>query len=159
MKTTTIREGKPEDVPQILSLVKELAEYEKALHEVINTEEAMLRDGFGENPTYAFFVAESDGAIKGVALHYIRYSTWKGNMLFLEDIVVKEALRGQGIGSALFEACLRLCVEKQYSGMCWQVLDWNEPALHFYRKYNSTLDAEWINGKLLLADIQAMGLS
>jgi ribosomal protein S18 acetylase RimI-like enzyme len=158
MNSAIIREGKPADVPQVMALVRELALYEKAPHEVTNTDERMLLDGFGENPAFGLYVAEWDGAIVGIALHYIRYSTWKGKMLYLEDIVVKEALRGQGIGARLFEACLRHCTEKNYAGMSWQVLDWNEPALNFYRKYGCTLDPEWVNGKLTIEQIRAMNM-
>jgi predicted N-acetyltransferase YhbS len=159
MKHWIIRPGQPQDVPQVMQLVRELAEYERAPHEVTNTESEMLKDGFGENAMFGLFVAEMNGDIVGIALHYVRYSTWKGRMLYLEDIVVKETLRGQGIGAELFEACLKLCIKKNYAGMTWQVLDWNEPALNFYRKYNAALDPEWTNGKMLLADIQQMNLA
>lgn len=143
-----IREGLPEDIPAVLILVKELAEYERAPMEVTNTVEEMLEDGFGKNPIYGLFVAERAIVIVGIAIHYVRYSTWKGKMLFLEDIVVKESLRGQGIGKLLFEKCIELAVEKNYPAMIWQVLDWNEPAINFYNKYKATLDPEWLNGKL-----------
>jgi GNAT superfamily N-acetyltransferase len=159
MKSWTVRKGKPEDVPGVMQLVRELAEYERAPHEVTNTETAMLLDGFGEAPAFGLFVAEMNREIIGIALHYVRYSTWKGKMLYLEDIVVKEHLRGKGIGAELFEACLRHCVDMNYAGMTWQVLDWNEPALNFYRKYAANLDGEWINGKLLLSEIQKMDLT
>lgn len=159
MKDWTIRKGDPKDVVQVMNLVRELALYERAPHEVTNSEEQMLTDGFGDNPAFGLFVAENSGEILGIALHYIRYSTWKGKMLYLEDIVVKEKHRGRGIGSDLFEACLKLCIEKNYAGMTWQVLDWNEPALNFYRKYESVLDGEWVNGKLLLHDIIQMKLA
>jgi GNAT superfamily N-acetyltransferase len=159
MKSWTVRKGKPEDVPGVMQLVRELAEYERAAHEVTNTETAMLLDGFAEAPAFGLFVAEMNQEIIGIALHYVRYSTWKGKMLYLEDIVVKEHLRGKGIGAELFEACLRHCAEMNYAGMTWQVLDWNEPALNFYRKYDSTLDGEWINGKLLLSEIQKIDLT
>jgi len=145
-------------VPGVMQLVRELAEYERAPNEVTNTEEAMLNDGFGNEPAFGLFVAEINAEIVGIALHYVRYSTWKGKMLYLEDIVVKEHLRGRGIGARLFEACLTHCVEKNYAGMSWQVLDWNEPALNFYRKYSASLDGEWINGKLLLPQIEKMNL-
>lgn len=159
MNSLIIRKGLAEDVPGVMALVRELALYEKAPHEVTNTEEEMLRDGFGEQPAFGLFVAEVEGAIVGIALHYIRYSTWKGKMLYLEDIVVQEAFRGGGIGAKLFEACMKLCLQNQYAGMTWQVLDWNEPALNFYRKYECTLDDEWVNGKLLLHQIQSMNLT
>lgn len=156
MNTTIIRVGRPGDVPAALELVKELAEYERAPLEVSNTVEKMIADGFGENPIYGLFVAERDRVIVGIAIHYVRYSTWKGKMLFLEDIVVKESLRGQGIGKLLFEKCVELAIEKNYPGMIWQVLDWNEPAIHFYKKYNATLDPEWLNGKLTLEQMRAL---
>ena len=143
-----IRKATPADIAGALALVKELATYERAANEVTNTEAEMLRDGFGEHPAFGLFVAELSGQIVGIALHYLRYSTWKGLMLYLEDIVVKEELRGKGIGKKLFDACLDLTIEKDYKGMAWQVLDWNEPALNFYKKYNARLDGEWVNGKL-----------
>jgi GNAT superfamily N-acetyltransferase len=158
MKSWIVRKGTPADVPGVMQLVRELAEYERAPQEVSNTEEAMLSDGFGAEPAFGLFIAEMNDVIVGIALHYVRYSTWKGKMLYLEDIVVKEHLRGQGIGAELFEACLKLCIEKNYAGMTWQVLDWNEPALNFYRKYAASLDGEWINGKLLLSEISKMNL-
>lgn len=153
MNTTTIRQGRPDDIPAVLALVKELAEYERAPLEVTNTVEEMLADGFGENPVYGLFVAEVENQIVGIAIHYVRYSTWKGKMLFLEDIVVKESLRRQGIGKLLFEKCIDLTIEKNYPGMVWQVLDWNEPAINFYNKYDATLDPEWLNGKLTRAQM------
>jgi GNAT superfamily N-acetyltransferase len=159
MKPWIVRKGTAEDVAEVMQLVRELAEYERAPQEVTNTEEAMIRDGFGTEPAFGLFVAELNGRVIGIALHYVRYSTWKGKMLYLEDIVVKEHLRGQGIRAALFEACLKLCMEKSYAGMTWQVLDWNEPALNFYSKYSATLDSEWVNGKMLLSEIRKLNLS
>lgn len=150
----SIRAGKPQDIPQVLELIKELAEYEKAPHEVTNTAAQMLEDGFGENPVYGLFVAVVDETIVGISLHYIRYSTWKGKMLYLEDIVVKESMRGNGIGAKLFEACLQLTKEKNYAGIIWQVLDWNEPAINFYKKYDAELTDEWLNGRISRAQIE-----
>lgn len=154
MQNILIRAGKPEDIPQVMALVKELAEYERAPNEVTNTTEQMLQDGFGENPAFGLFVAEMNMEIVGIALHYIRYSTWKGKMLYLEDIVVKEQLRGQRIGKQLFEACIQLTKQKNYAGIAWQVLDWNEPALNFYKKYNAHLDPEWVNGKIMNGELR-----
>lgn len=156
MSNVIIREGKPNDIPQVLALVKELAAYERAPQEVTNTAEDMLRDGFGPNPAFGFFVAEIEGVVIGIALHYIRYSTWKGRMLYLEDIVVKENLRGNGIGKLLFEKCLQLASREKYAGMVWQVLDWNEPALNFYKKYAAHMDGEWVNGKLNAGEIETL---
>lgn len=148
MEKIVIRQGNTQDVEQVMDLVRELALYERAPHEVTNTVEQMRLDGYGENPAFGLFVAEMDRSIIGIALHYVRYSTWKGKMLYLEDIVVRESHRGGGIGSRLFEACMQHCLKMDYAGMSWQVLDWNEPALRFYKKYDALLDSEWVNGKL-----------
>jgi GNAT superfamily N-acetyltransferase len=128
--------------------VKELAEYERALGEVTNTVDKMEEDGFGRKPIFGFFVAEVDLVIVGVSLYYYRYSTWKGRRLYLEDIVVTEKMRGQGIGKLLFEATLAYSLEQKCAGMMWQVLDWNEPAINFYKKYNAKFDSDWINCSL-----------
>lgn len=93
-------------------------------------------------------VAESAEQVVGFALYYIRYSTWKGQRLYLEDLLVTESMRGKGIGHLLFDKLIEECKEKKYSGMMWQVLEWNEPAINFYKKYNASLDGEWINGSL-----------
>lgn len=140
-----IRDGVKEDLPQVLELVRELAEYENALSEVSNTIEMMAKDGFGDNPVYGFFVAEVEKQILGVSIYYYRYSTWKGKRLYLEDIVVTQSQRGVGIGKALFERTMQFSLDESCTGMMWQVLDWNEPAINFYKKYNAKLDAEWIN--------------
>lgn len=144
MSEITIRPGKKTDLPHVLDLVRELAVFERAAHEVTNTVQDMERDGFGPHPLFGFFVAENDHSIVGLALFYYRYSTWKGKRIYLEDIVVTERERGKGIGKLLFERTMQKTLEDGCSGMTWQALDWNEPALNFYRKYNSKLDGEWI---------------
>lgn len=144
----TIREGKKADLPQVLNLVKELAEYEKALVQVTNTVERMEQDAFGEHSVFGFFVAEKNQSIVGISLYYYRYSTWKGKRLYLEDIVVTQQERGSGIGKMLFDQTMKLALEKNCSGLVWQVLDWNEPAINFYKKYGATFDAEWVNCSL-----------
>jgi len=143
----TIREGRKDDLPKVLELIIELAIFEKAPDEVTNTIEDMERDGFGPNPLYGFFVAEDDeSGIVGLALYYYRYSTWKGKRMYLEDIIVTESFRGQGIGRALFDQVIRKGIDSDCTGMMWQVLDWNESAIGFYREvYGAELDAEWIN--------------
>jgi GNAT superfamily N-acetyltransferase len=141
----TIRPAQAADVPAMMDLVKELAEYEKALHEVTNTEEQMLKDGFGGNPIFGAFVAEADGEIIGTSIYYYRYSTWKGTRMYLEDIVVKEALRGKGAGKLLFEATIQKGKDENCTGMMWQVLDWNKSAIGFYEKYGAKFDEEWVN--------------
>ena len=141
-----IRAGKKEDLPRVLELIKELAVYEKAGDEVINTVKQMEIDGFGANPIFGFFVAENENGIIGISLYYYRYSTWKGRRLYLEDIVVTESERGKGIGKLLFDRTIELGKQMNCSGMVWQVLDWNEPAINFYKKYyNANLDPAWIN--------------
>lgn len=141
----TIRKGTAQDVPVILELVKELAIYEKAAHEVTNTEERMISEGFGENPAFEVFLLETEAGVAGMSLYYFRYSTWKGKRLYLEDIIVKEQFRGKGFGKLLFDITVKEAKERDCSGMMWQVLDWNTPAIEFYKKYNARFDGEWIN--------------
>jgi len=133
-------------LPEVLKLVRELAAYEKALDEVTNTVEMMEQDGFGSRPVYGFFVALLENQIVGISIYYYRYSTWKGKRLYLEDIVVTEKFRGRGIGKRLFDTTMVKALKESCSGMSWQVLDWNKPAINFYEKYyGSQLDGEWIN--------------
>jgi len=141
-----IRRAVKEDCPRLLELVRELAVYEKAPHEVTVTLQHFEDSGFGEYPVWWAFVAEADGIVEGFALYYIRYSTWKGQRMYLEDIIVTEKMRGKGLGKLLFDALIAETKEKQFSGMVWQVLEWNEPAINFYKKYyNASFDPEWIN--------------
>ncbi|MEX2595441.1 MAG: GNAT family N-acetyltransferase [Salibacteraceae bacterium] len=144
----TLREGRPEDVPQLLRLIKALAIYEKAENEVIVTEAQLLNDGFGENPLFHLMVAESDKTVIGIALYYFAYSTWKGKYLYLEDFVVDERHRGKGIGKQLFESVINKAKEHKVKRMGWQVLDWNEPAIRFYEHFDADLSSEWLNGRL-----------
>ncbi|MEM7474279.1 MAG: GNAT family N-acetyltransferase [Planctomycetota bacterium] len=159
-----IRPGTKEDVPRALELIVELAVYEKEPDAVITSVESMLEDGFGANPVYGFFVAEKhevktaaeDAAaeVVGLSLYYWRYSTWRGKRLYLEDLIVTESARGQGFGQALFEQTMKFALEQNCSGMMWQVLDWNEPSIEFYKSFGSKLDAEWINCSLEAEQIQ-----
>ncbi len=151
-----LRQGEREDIPRVLELVKELAIYEKASNEVINTVERMTMDGFGQNPIFGFFVAEESNYIVGLSLYYYRYSTWKGKRMYLEDIIVTEQYRGRGIGKLLFERTMLKTIEDDCSGMVWQVLDWNEPSINFYKSYKAKLDGEWINGSLELGEIKTL---
>lgn len=148
MLNMTIRPGRLEDLPRVHELIVELAVFERARDQVTNTVEQMERDGFGPNPIYGMYVAEVDGAIVGISLYYYRYSTWKGKRLYLEDIVVTESMRGKGIGKQLFERTMQKTLEDGCTGMMWQVLEWNQPAIDFYAKYGAKLDAEWTNGSL-----------
>lgn len=154
--TVSIRPGRKEDLPRVLELIRELAAYERAAHEVICTVEQMERDGFGAVPLYGLFVAEGPGGIVGISIYYYRYSTWKGKRLYLEDIVVSESERGKGVGKLLFERTMKKSLEDQCTGMMWQVLEWNEPAIRFYQKYGAKLDAEWTNGNLEAAQIRML---
>src|SRR5215203_2312704 len=139
----TIRRAVKEDCRRLLELITELAIYEKAPNEVTVSLEHFTESGFGKNPVWWSFVAEEDGAIPGFALYYIRYSTWKGQRMYLEDLIVTEHMRGHGLGKLLFDRLIEEAKEKKLSGMVWQVLDWNEPAINFYKRYGATLDGEW----------------
>lgn len=140
-----IRRAIPADCPRLLELVHELAVYEKAPDEVTVTLEHFTQSGFGPNPVWWAFVAEADGIIAGFALYYIRYSTWKGQAMYLEDIIVTESMRGKKIGGLLFDRLIEEAKEKKFNRIIWQVLEWNEPAINFYKKYNADFDAEWVN--------------
>ena len=150
-----IRKGIEADLEQVLGLVKELAIYEKAPNEVEVTLAEMHNWGFGKDKVFEFFVAEHEHKIIGIALYYYKYSTWKGKCLFLEDIIVTEAYRRYGLGSKLFNEVALVAKQQQVRRMEWQVLDWNEPAINFYKKYSAHLDAEWINGKLTHSQLQS----
>lgn len=133
------------DCPALLNLITELAVYEKQPKAVTVTQLHFEQSGFGINPVWWAYVAEVNGVIIGFALYYIRYSTWKGQRLYLEDILVTHEMRGRGIGAMLMDKIIEVAKEKKYSGIMWQVLNWNEPAINFYKKYNTTFDNEWIN--------------
>ena len=141
-----IRKGTTGDIPGVYSLVEELAVYEKAPDEVVTTPEEyveLLNDGLFE-----LIVAEAEGEIVGMALYYYTFSTWKGKMLYLEDFVVRQNQRGKGIGQAVFQAVIEEAQRTNCAMMKWQVLDWNEPAIRFYDKYQAVFDKGWWNGKL-----------
>ena len=156
-----IRRAVKEDCPRLLELVNELAVYEKAPQEVTVTLEHFIESGFGKNPVWWAFVAasppnllskgeeEKDSVtteiIHGFALYYIRYSTWKGQAMYLEDILVTNEMRGKGIGKLLFDRLIEEAKGKKFNRIIWQVLEWNEPAINFYKKYNADFDGEWVN--------------
>lgn len=141
----TIRRIKKEDCARLLELVHELAVYEKAPEEVTVTLDHFIESGFGEHPVWWGFVAEEEGVVIGFVLYYIRYSTWKGQRMYLEDFLVTEKARGKGAGKLLFDRLVEEAKEKKFNGIVWQVLDWNEPAINFYKKYNAKFDGEWVN--------------
>lgn len=145
MTKAIIRTAVEADCVRMLELIRELAIVEKAPDEVTVSMEEFLDAGFGKNPIWGAFVAEVDEKIVGISLYYIRYSNWKGRRLYLEDLIVTESMRGYGIGKQLFEETLNLGKSQGYHGMVWQVLDWNEPAIQFYKKYKADFDSSWIN--------------
>jgi GNAT superfamily N-acetyltransferase len=144
-----IRRAKKEDCHTMMQLIHELAVYERAPEEVTVDFDHFVESGFGKNPVWWAFVADVDAKVVGFALYYIRYSTWKGQRLYLEDILVNEPMRGNGIGKLLFDQLIKETKEKNLSGMVWQVLEWNEPAINFYKKYEGVnFDNEWVNCSL-----------
>ncbi len=138
-----IREAQKEDMPQVLELIQELAEFEKEPQEVEVTVAELEAAGFGEHPQFHCFLAEVDGTIVGMALTYLRFSTWKGKVVHLEDLIVRESMRGRGIGSALYRRVLEYAQELGVKRVNWEVLDWNTPAIEFYEKSGATLMHDW----------------
>ena len=140
-----IRPAKKEDCQRMMELIHELAVYEKAPEQVVVSFDHFVESGFGKQPVWWALVTEVKGVVVGMALYYVRYSTWKGQRMYLEDLIVSEDMRGNQIGSLLFDALIKEAKAKNFVGMNWQALDWNEPALNFYRKYNTSFDPEWVN--------------
>ncbi len=151
-----IRYAEREDCARLLELVNELAVFEKAPEEVTVSLKEFEDAGFGNQPVWKAFVAEVDGKVQGFALWYVRYSTWKGCRLYLEDFLVTEAYRCQGLGRLLFEAVVAEAEDKGYNGMVWQVLDWNEPAINFYKKYGAAIESDWLNASLTKEQVTAL---
>lgn len=145
-----LRKGIKEDVPGIMKLVRELAEFERAPEAVVNTEQMLLQDGFGEQPLYKVIVAETTDTkeVVGMALYYTAYSTWKGKMLFLDDLVVTEKYRRFGLGRKLINEFLLDAKTQGVNQIRWQVLEWNTPAIEFYKSLGVEMDAEWITVKM-----------
>lgn len=138
-----IRKGKKEDMHGVLALIKELAVFEKEPNAVLITEEDLVRDGFGTNPLFQVFVAEVENEIVGIALYYYRYSTWKGKTIHLEDLVVKDSMRGTGLGYALYSEIIKQAKKDNVRRIDWNVLDWNTPAIDFYEKSGAKVLDEW----------------
>ncbi len=148
-REANIRKAVKEDCERMMELINELAVYEREPEAVTVTFDHFVKSGFGETPVWFSYVAEIDGKVEGFALWYIRYSTWKGQRLYLEDFLVSEKMRGKGIGKLLFNTLIEECKAKKYSGMAWQVLDWNEPAINFYKKFGGVIfDQGWLNCRL-----------
>ncbi|MFH2094690.1 MAG: GNAT family N-acetyltransferase [Bacteroidota bacterium] len=148
MNEILLRKAQREDIPGILAMIRELATYERAPEEVTITQEDLEKDGFGQHPVFEVILAEKNGSLLGMSFYYFSYSTWKGKALYLEDIVVREQFRGMGIGKILMDATIHRAAEINAKRMHWQVLEWNEPAINFYKKYNAQIDPEWVNCRL-----------
>ena len=145
-----IRKGEKKDVNQVFSLIKELADFEKSISEVSITPDDLLKDGFGDNPYYRFIIAEKGSEIIGVALYFYRYSTWKGRVLYLEDFIVKSKYRNTGVGTKIFDELKLIGKEKNVESIVWQVLNWNEMAISFYKKHGAIFSNKWLNGRIEL---------
>jgi GNAT superfamily N-acetyltransferase len=146
-----IRKAIKPDCARMMELVRELAVFERAPDEVTVTLEHFIETGFGKNPVWQALVAvNGEEKIIGISLYYMRYSTWKGLRLYLEDLIVTSAYRGKGIGKMLFESTVAEARKMGVTGMMWQVLDWNEPAIEFYKKYGADVSGEWLNCSLSL---------
>ncbi len=140
-----IRPANIQDVSAIHRLIFELAVFEKAPEQFVLTQEKLLEDGFGASPKYICFVAELENSIVGMSFCYIRYSTWKGPVLYLEDLIVSEPYRRKGIGKELFQYTCDYALANNYTRLQWQVLDWNQSAIDFYKCFNASFDPEWLN--------------
>ncbi len=139
----TIRKGNPKDMEAVLGLIQELAIFENEPHAVLITTEDLIRDGFGQNPLFHVFVAEIEDEIVGIALYYYRYSTWKGKTIHLEDLVVKEKMRGSGIGFALYSEVIKEGKKDKVRRIEWNVLNWNTPAIDFYKNSGAEILDDW----------------
>ena len=150
MNNVNIRLAQKQDCSQILALITQLAIYEQQPHAVTVTLAHFTQSGFGNAAIWTAYVAEVDGVIEGFALFYTRYSTWKGQMLYLEDFYVTPKCRKLGIGKQLFDATINYAKTNNLCGLTWQVLDWNQLAIDFYKKYNAIFETNWTNAKIFL---------
>lgn len=140
---TIIREAQAADMPQVLALIQELADFERESDAVEITVEDLIRDGFEKYKRFHCFVAEYYGQIAGMALVYMRYSTWKGSVLHLEDLIISQKMRGSGLGSALLTEVVKYGHALGVKRICWEVLDWNEPAITFYERKGAVVKRDW----------------
>ena len=156
--TGRIRWAVEADVPAVMELIRELADYERALDQVNIGEATLLQDGFGPNPAYGLMVLEpaDRDEIVGIALFYQKYSTWNGRCLYLEDLVVTKSQRGKGYGLQLFAALAEETRKRGCAYMQWQVLDWNESAIGFYKALGSAVESDWLNGRLQGEALEAL---
>lgn len=155
MSQVHIRPAAAVDMVAVHALIHELATYEKAPEEHSCTIEQLVTDGFSENPAFECWVAEIDHKVVGMMLFYVKYSTWKGKCIYLDDIIVTENARGKGVGSMLLKQLMRIARDRKMHRLEWQVLDWNEPAIRFYEKFGVDFDPGWVNCRLTFAQLQA----
>lgn len=151
-----VRKGKREDCKAVLELINELAVFEREPDAVDVTVHQLEEDGFGEDPIYDLLIGEIDGEIKGMALFYEKYSTWKGRALYLEDLIVTKSSRGKGLGMKLFRAVIEEAYKRSSGRMEWQVLDWNTPAVDFYKSMGASIETEWWNGRFSREQIKSI---
>lgn len=138
-----IRKATAEDMPRVLELIQELAEYEKEPDAVDITVDDLIRDGFSSPPLFNVLIAEHNNETIGMALYYNRYSTWKGKTIHLEDLIVSKNSRGTGAGMALYKEIMKIAKEQKVKRVEWVVLNWNEPAINFYNKTGATVLKDW----------------
>ena len=143
-----IRFATQSDMPKVLELIKELAVFEKEPDAVIVTEKDLIEHGFGKNPLFTCFVAEKEEEIVAIALIYFRFSTWKGKTVHLEDLIVKQELRGQGLGTLLLDEVIKYGYSQNVQRICWEVLDWNTSAINFYEKQGAKILKDWYLAQL-----------
>jgi len=143
-----IRKGEKKDLPGVLALIHELAEFEQAPDAVTNTVADMEQDGFGEHPVFNLYVAEHEEKVVGIAIYFIKYSTWKGKGLYLDDLMVTEKYRSKGIGKLLFDEYVKEAKRINAKQLHWQVLDWNARAIDFYKRLNARIEPEWWDCKI-----------
>lgn len=153
---THIRPATPADVPFMFALVRELAEYEREPHAVIITQEQLLRDGFGAERSFDCFIAEVDGTPAGFALFFPIYSTWQGRSIHLEDLFVRPAYRGLGLGKALLQRVAAIAVARGCARLQWDVLEWNQPAIDFYHSLNAEMLDDWRRMRVTGAALAAL---
>ena len=159
MAEIRVRKGVEGDCQAVLDLITELAIYEKEPDAVDVSLQQLIDDGFGPNPAYSLLVGEVDGEVKGIALFYEKYSTWKGRALFLEDLIVTESCRGLGLGLMLFKAVIKEAHNRSAGRMEWQVLDWNTPSIDFYKSFGASIESEWLNGRFSKEQIKKIVLN
>ena len=143
LENLKIRKGEKKDITSLYKLIKELAIYEKSEHKLIISQDSLLNDCFKEKPSYNFIVGEFNNEIIGIAMYYIRYSSWKGEVLYLEDLIVTEKHRGKGIGFALFSKFIKYSHNLNVKRVQWVVLDWNTSAIDFYKKNGAIILDDW----------------